>query len=97
VSGQVQTGSAGNLNRPSLAQPALDVNPNVAPSQIATSNIPSPAPMVAPTSTMGGPSALTTGASDLLGTTQPSAPTDNDLSKSPRELSNMLAKNGGSQ
>jgi hypothetical protein len=97
LSGQHQTGDIGpnNLNRPSLAQPALDVNPS---GTMPPSSIPSPAPTVAPTSTMGGPSALTTGASDLLGTTQtqPSAPADNDLSKSPRELSNMLAKNGGS-
>jgi hypothetical protein len=90
LSGQVQTGDVGpnNLNRPSISpsldQSSLDVNPGL-------SSVPSPAPLVAPSSTIGAPSALTTGANSLLGTT------DTEPSKSPRELSNALAKNSGSQ
>lgn len=90
LTGQHQTGDVGpnNLNRPPISpgldQSSIGINP--------------------PTTTPQ--SSLTTGATSLLGTTgiqnQMSAPdtTDagtSDLSKSPRELSNMLAKNGGSQ
>jgi hypothetical protein len=100
LSGQHQTGDVGpnNLNRPSLT-PSLDqASPSVNP---ATTT-----PQSSLTPTTMPPSSLTTGASNLLGTTgiqnQMSPPDTtgtgpSDMNKSPRELSNMLAKNGGSQ